>query len=76
MTLDARRALVDTIGGRLAELGVDELRVLDRIAARLQIGQRQYGELDIATDARDWTEEALQEALDLSVYLAIKGARP
>jgi hypothetical protein len=75
MSLDQRRALVDTIAGRLSELGVDELRVLDRIAARLQVGQKQYGELRLDTDTRDWTEEALQEALDLSVYLAIKGAR-
>jgi hypothetical protein len=73
MTFDARLALVDTIAGRCTELGVDELRVLDRIAARLQVGRRQYGELHIARDGRDWTEEALQEALDLSVYLAIKG---
>lgn len=75
MTLPERRALVDTLAGRLAELGVDELRVLDRIAQRLQLGQRQYGELHIATDGRDWVEEATQEALDLAVYLAILGER-
>lgn len=71
MTLPERRALVETIAGRLAELGVDELRVLDRIAQRLQMGQRQYGELHIASDGRDWREELAQELLDASVYAAI-----
>jgi hypothetical protein len=59
--------------GALAEgLGVDELRVLERIAERLAMGRKQYGPLNIATDKRDWSEEARQEAFDLAVYLAVE----
>jgi hypothetical protein len=48
----------------------DESRVLEAIAARLRLGRRVYGPLDIEGDARDWRREALEEALDLAVYLA------
>lgn len=54
-----------------AQLGPDELAVLERIAERLVIGRRQYGELHIARDKRVWREEATQEVLDLAVYAAI-----
>lgn len=40
------------------------------IAERLVVGRRQYGELRLATDRRDWVHEAADEAADLSVYLA------
>jgi hypothetical protein len=56
----------------VAQLGADEVRVLTRIAERLVMGRKQYGELDIASDGRDWNEEARQEVLDLAVYAAIK----
>lgn len=56
----------------LPKLGPDEQRVLLRIAERLVLGCAQYGQLNIASDRRNWTEEAAQEALDLSVYLAIR----
>jgi hypothetical protein len=52
------------------QLGTDELAVLAVIAERLRLGQRQYGALDAVHDRRDWTHEALEEALDLAVYLA------
>lgn len=55
-----------------AQLGDDERRVLLAIARRLAHGARQYGKLDVATDARDWTREAHEEFLDGCVYLAIK----
>jgi hypothetical protein len=54
-----------------ASLGPDELAVLERVAERLVMGRRQYGELHIARDKRSWDEEARQESLDLAVYLAI-----
>lgn len=51
-------------------LGADELRVVEAIAARLVMGARQYGPLDIDHDSRDWRAEAAEEMLDASVYLA------
>jgi hypothetical protein len=55
----------------LPQLEHDAARVLLAIAKRLQMGRAQYGALCIANDARDWTKEAHEEALDMSVYLAI-----
>lgn len=45
------------------------------IAQRLYMGAGQYGPLDVATDPRDWREEARQEFADGAVYLAIAGLR-
>lgn len=53
------------------QLRGDELKVLAKVAARLAMGRKQYGALDIASDRRDWTKEASEEALDLAVYLSI-----
>lgn len=50
----------------------DSEEVLSLIRERLTIGQERYGPLDINTDQREWELEALEEALDLSVYLAIR----
>lgn len=33
------------------------------------MGLKQYGRLDVRKDPRRWTKEALEEALDLTVYL-------
>jgi hypothetical protein len=52
-------------------LGVDELRVLVRIAERLEMGAKQYGALSIANFGRDPVEEGLQEFLDGSVYMSV-----
>jgi len=67
----ARLALIQRILGTLAELGRDELRVIADIASRLLMGQRQYGELDIDADPRDWDREGYDEGLDQSVYLTV-----
>lgn len=50
----------------------DEERVLERLRRRLEMGAKQYGELRVTHDprARNWSEEAEAEALDLCVYLA------
>jgi hypothetical protein len=55
-----------------ARLGHDEQRVALRFLDRLAMGRQAYGELDLATDRRDFREEALQEALDLAAYLAMR----
>ncbi len=57
------------------DLGDDERRVLETIAARLRMGARQYGPLDIGGDARDWQREAAEELLDGCVYLACEAMR-
>lgn len=66
------RSDLEAIYVAAASLGPDELRVLRAVTERLVLGRRQYGELDLATDPRDWAREAAEEALDLSVYLAIR----
>lgn len=57
------KAIVDT-------LGADEVRVLVAIAQRLATGRKAYGPLDIRGDARDLKREAIDEALDLAVYVS------
>lgn len=51
-------------------LGADERAVVALVRKRLELGAVQYGALDVVGDRRDWVREALEEALDLSVYLA------
>ena len=46
------------------------LEIMDLIGKRLVKGQERYGKENIASDGRDFLEEALEEALDCSVYLA------
>jgi hypothetical protein len=59
------------LGITLQGLGYDEIRVLSRIADRLAIGARQYGTLDLPTDARAFrAKEAREEIEDALVYFA------
>jgi len=48
----------------------DELRVVDDVLSGLERGADTYGPLDLASDGRDFREEAAQEARDLLVYSA------
>ena len=65
---DAARAVLNGVVG---SLGRDEVRVLTRIAQRLQVGRRLYGPFYLATDARVFRDtEARQELEDALVYLA------
>ena len=52
-------------------LGADELAVLTLVADRLAQGQERYGLLDVATDRRCFRVEALEEAADGLVYVAV-----
>ena len=47
-------------------------RILKLIQERLEVGQRKYGHENVETDGRNFTTEALEEALDCAVYLAAK----
>jgi len=65
---DNARAALDGVVG---SLGRDELRVLTRIAERLQVGSRLYGAFRLATDVRAFrAKEAREEIEDALVYLA------
>jgi hypothetical protein len=65
---DAARA---SLRASIIALGIDEVRVLQRIADRLQDGQRQYGFFRLASDARAFrATEARQEIEDALVYFA------
>lgn len=57
----ARRVLA------LAERDPNAVRVLDRLAMRLELGHDRYGKLDL-TGGRDWRRELGEELLDAVVY--------
>ena len=48
------------------------IEILDLIEERLIVGERKYGNENVINDGRDFVQEALEEALDCSVYLAAK----
>jgi len=60
------------IFGQLAPV---ERRVVVQIAQRLLAGQSSYGKLGRHGDTRKMLAEALAEALDLAVYLAVETER-
>ena len=45
-------------------------QIVKLIRKRLVKGEERYGNQNIASDGRDFVQEALEEALDCSVYLA------
>ncbi len=64
----SRDALERAICARLPLCSPDELRVLDYVLSRLEIGRERYGALNLATDDRDFCEEERQEHADAVVY--------
>lgn len=70
MTVD-RLALAYSIGFRvkqLAAVGGDAIEVLDGFLTRLEVGAARYGALVVASDRRDWEQEADEEIADYAVY--------
>lgn len=67
--IDRRDALARSIGVRLELCNEDELRVVDAILGRLEIGRDRYGYLDLSR-ARDWDAEEAEELLDARIYRA------
>lgn len=45
--------------------------IMELIKERMEKGRKEYGHGLIRND-RDWTHEALEEALDMSIYLSAK----
>jgi hypothetical protein len=66
-TAGARAVLLDDLMRRLALIGYDELRVIERVAERLDLGRHRYGELDLSRP-RAWRRELREELLDALVY--------
>lgn len=64
---DAFRRL---LAGRLLLCNVDELRVIDALLSRVELGRERYGYLDISA-ARDWEREEHEEHLDSAIYRTI-----
>ena len=64
--------LHDRIVNLLNELEPDALRTMLYLAERLMLGQRSYGQLDLKTDPRNWSEEQRAEIGDLLVYFAFE----
>lgn len=50
----------------------DELEVLAEVAEALRRGQDTYGKLDLATDPRDFHDEAMAEERDYLAYRAMQ----
>ena len=46
--------------------------ILDLVGKRLIKGEEKYGHENVASDGRDFVQEALEEALDCAVYLAAR----
>lgn len=64
-----RDALEASIRARLGACAHDELRVVDAILLRLELGRDQYGPLDL-NKPRDWAREEAEEHIDAVVYRA------
>lgn len=63
-----RQALARDLARRLQLASIDELRVIDALLARLELGRERYGQLVLAKDRRDWRRERREELLDAIVY--------
>lgn len=61
---DARKEL-DSL---LTNLGPDEVRILVRVARRLEFGRLRYGDMNLKKDKRNFKKEATEEILDWLVY--------
>jgi hypothetical protein len=46
--------------------------IMHMIAARMEKGRKEYGHGLVQNSGYDWVKEALEEALDLSIYLSAK----
>lgn len=46
-------------------------QILEMIVSRMNVGAKKYGEHIMLSDKRNFVEEALEEALDMAVYLCV-----
>jgi len=66
------RELIGECSEHIAKLGTDELEVIRLLLRRTRQGQRQYGELEISTDGRNWVVQTLEECIDGLFYMAVQ----
>ncbi len=57
------------------ELEPDAIAVLAMVAERLAMGRKQYTDLDVATDKRNYIAELMAELLDGQAYAAMQLVR-
>jgi hypothetical protein len=70
------RARVLAALGRFVEhASDDDVRILDCLRQRLELGHAEYGGFNVEREQRDWWHEASEEALDCAVYLAARLVR-
>jgi hypothetical protein len=60
---------------RLAACSEDEIAVLEHILAGVEKGREVYGPMVLATDLRDLTAEADDEARDWIIYRAMRSVQ-
>jgi len=65
----ARDALARSLAARQLLCSHDELRVLDALLGRLELGRERYGHLNLSK-VRDWEREEAEELLDVRIYQA------
>tara|TARA_R100001443_G_scaffold59528_2_gene69847 strand:+ start:484 stop:669 length:186 start_codon:yes stop_codon:yes gene_type:complete len=46
--------------------------IIELIVKRLEMGAEKYGKENISSDGRNFTQEALEECLDMMVYICAK----
>jgi hypothetical protein len=68
-------ALRAALWGQLATLNEDELDVVADVVGGLRKGHQVYGDLNLATDTRDFDGEALEELRDAMTYRAMARVR-
>lgn len=74
-----RRGITADLAEAIAGLEIDARRALLVLARRLKKGQRYYGAIRIATDARNWRKEREEELADALIYGAfgeLKSSNP
>lgn len=57
------------------QMSPDEALVLELIRSRMEDGRGRYGPLNLSSDRRQLEVEALEEALDMAIYLACRIAQ-
>lgn len=56
------------LGTRLELCSYDELRVVDVILGRLELGRQRYGYLNLSRDRRNFKRERAEEYVDAAIY--------
>lgn len=65
-----RGYLARSLAERLQHCSYDELRVIDRVLAGIELGREQYGPLDLSRDTRLFRREGAMELRDYLFYAA------